>query len=196
MRMRQLIFLPAALVLAGCATVQAGPRAGGGPRECTASANTLSSPPGRAWMREQGWRFASEADAAAAYSALAAQASPWPDWVTPQDVVLPPGTRFQMAIGGGQTSAQPGAFGTFDNIDKVEEVRSNLAVKRAWKADVDRVVTYEVVRPLPAKVGPVGPQVDGEACRLLEGRWSQLQMQVPPAERMTYLKVVGERPVR
>jgi hypothetical protein len=101
-----------------------------------------------------------------------------------------------MAIGGEQTAEQPGSFGTFDNIDEVEDVRSGLAVRIEWKPEVDRVVTYEVTQAIPVRVGPVGPQIDGGSCRLLWGRWSQLQMLVPTDQRMAYLKVVGIRPIR
>lgn len=163
---------------------------------CETAARSLSSEPGRAWMQEQGWRFRSEEEAASAYANLADTASPWPDWLPPQETVLAPGMRFQMAIGGDQTPENPGSFGTFDNIDEVEDVRSGLAVRIEWKPAVDRVVTYEVTRAVPVRVGPVGPQVDGRSCRLLLGRWSQLQMLVPADQRMEYLKVVGIRPIR
>ena len=163
---------------------------------CETAARSLSSEPGRAWMQEQGWRFRSEEEAASAYANLADTASPWPDWLPPQETVLAPGMRFQMAIGGDQTPENPGSFGTFDNIDEVEDVRSGLAVRIEWKPAVDRVVTYEVIRAVPVRVGPVGPQVDGRSCRLLLGRWSQLQMLVPADQRMEYLKVVGIRPIR
>lgn len=163
---------------------------------CETAARSLSSEPGRAWMQEQGWRFRSEEEAALAYANLADTASPWPDWLPPQETVLAPGMRFQMAIGGDQTPENPGSFGTFDNIDEVEDVRSGLAVRIEWKPAVDRVVTYEVIRAVPVRVGPVGPQVDGRSCRLLLGRWSQLQMLVPADQRMEYLKVVGIRPIR
>lgn len=124
------------------------------------------------------------------------EASPWPDWLQPQDAVLAAGTRFQMAIGGAQSADRPGSFGTFDNVDEVADVRSGLAVKEEWKPEVGRVVTYEVIQPLPVKLGPVGPQVDGRSCRLLTSRWSQLQMLVPAEERMSYLRVVAVRKVR
>ena len=163
---------------------------------CETAARSLSSEPGRAWMQEQGWRFRSEEEAASAYANLADTASPWPDWLPPQETVLAPGMRSQMAIGGDQTAENPGSFGTFDNIDEVEDVRSGLAVRIEWKPAVDRVVTYEVTRAVPVRVGPVGPQVDGRSCRLLLGRWSQLQMLVPADQRMEYLKVVGIRPIR
>lgn len=163
---------------------------------CETAARSLSSEPGRAWMQEQGWRFRSEEEAALAYANLADTASPWPDWLPPRETVLAPGMRFQMAIGGDQTAENPGSFGTFDNIDEVEDVRSGLAVRIEWKPAVDRVVTYEVTRAVPVRVGPVGPQVDGRSCRLLLGRWSQLQMLVPADQRMDYLKVVGIRPIR
>lgn len=98
-----------------------------------------------------------------------------------------------MVLGGAQTPDQPGGFATFDNVREPQDVRDGLAVLQQWKPVVDRVVIYETTQPLPVRIGPIGPQVDSDTCRLLEGRWSQVQMMVPPAERMTYLRVVEVR---
>jgi hypothetical protein len=189
--------LPLMLALSACSTVAAREApAAASAAACEAEAASIDSPPGRDWMREQGWRFATEEQAQAAYAKLVADQSPWPDWYTPYEAVLPAGTRFQMAVGGDSSAARPGGFGTFDRIGDVREVRAGLAVKQAWKPEVTGVVTFEVTRPLPVKIGPVGPQVDGLACRLLLGRWSQFQMLVPPAERLSYIRAVEERPLR
>lgn len=184
--------LPLLLAASACSTVGE-PRLATG---CAATAGSLDSAPGRAWRRAQGWRFASDAEAATAYAKFVADASPWPDWYTPYETILPPGTRFQMAVGGDSSAERPGGFGTFDAIEDIADVRLGLAVKREWKPIVTSVVTFEVTRPLPARIGPVGAQVDGGACRLLSGRFSQLQMLVPPAERLNYLRKVAERPLR
>lgn len=98
--MRAIIAM-AMLALAGCATQAEHPNTRAPiTASCPATAASLDSPPGAQWYRAQGWRYASRADAAAAYARLVADASPWPDWVKPQETMLPPGTRFQMAIGG------------------------------------------------------------------------------------------------
>ena len=78
-----------------------------------------------------------------------------------------------------------------DPITSQAYVRNDLAVKTDWKPSVDRVVTYEVVTPLPATVGPVGPQV--EPGNFLPGGGQQVQMNVPGPDRMSYLKVVSVR---
>ena len=83
-----------------------------------------------------------------------------------------------------------------DNISDVADVRSSLAVKSEWKPDLDRVVTYEATLPLRVRIGPVGPQVDAQACQFLPGRWSQVEMLVPAPERMNYLKVIEVRSIR
>lgn len=184
------------LVLSGCASARLEPRIAGSPGGCAATARSLASSPGQSWWREQAWRFATPEQAAAEYAKLVDAASPWPDWIKPAPATLPPGTRLQMAIGGSQTVDQPGGFATFDNIDEVADVRDGLAVRAEWKPQVDRAVTYEITRPLPVLVGPVGPQVDSTSCRLLPGRWSQVQLLVPPSERGLYLKVVEVRPIR
>lgn len=197
MQFPRILLLPLLLAASACSTLDAAP-APAPAAGCAAEAATLDSAPGREWLRWQGWRFESEAAAEAAYAAIAANSSPspWPDWYKPYETVLAPGTRFQMAVGGDSSAERPGGFGTFDRIDDVAEVRSGLAVKQAWKAVVTSVVTFEVTRPLPARIGPVGPQVDGAACRLLFGRWSQLEMLVPKEERLNYIRKIDERPIR
>ena len=184
------------LALAGCAAPQPGRVESAGSAASCRSGATLQSPPGRKWWAENRWRYASDETAAAAYRTLAEQASPWPDWYRPYVTTLPPGTRFQMAIGGAQTPDQPGSFGTFDRIASVADVREDLAVRSDWKPKVDRVVTYEVVRDLPVRVGPIGPQVDPGLCALLPGRWSQFQALVEKGTLRSYLKVLEVRAVR
>jgi hypothetical protein len=61
-----------------------------------------------------------------------------------------------------------------------------------WKPDIDRVVTYEVKKPLPVKIGAVDPLVDKGANVYLPGGASQVEMAVPPVERMDYLEVIDE----
>ncbi len=152
---------------------------------------SVASKPGQQWWAEQRWRYHSDDEARAAYAHLANDTPAWPDWFAPQDTTLPVGTRFEMAIGGGQTPEQPGSFGTFDDIRSKEDVYEYLAVRREWKPDITAVVTYEVVKTLPVETGPVGPQVDGKACALLPGRWSQFKMMA--GDRMAYLRVVEVR---
>ncbi|HEX9964496.1 MAG TPA: hypothetical protein VGB04_05880 [Allosphingosinicella sp.] len=185
-----------ALTLAGCAAPhQPRPPTAAAAAPCTGAA-TLGSRPGKAWLEENRWRYASDEAAATAYRRLAEEASPWPDWYQPYETRLAPGTRFQMAIGGDQTPDQPGSFGTFDRIASVADVREDLAVRSDWKPRVDRVVTYEVVRELPVRVGPIGPQVDPGACALLPGRWSQFQALVEKVTLRGYLKVLEVRAIR
>ena len=195
MARRAILLLSCAV--AGCAAPQQARPATAEARSCAAGAG-LQSPPGRAWWAQNRWRFQSNEAAAAAYRRLAdvPDPSPWPDWYRPYETTLAPGTRFQMAIGGGQTPDQPGSFGTFDRIESVEDVRGALAVRSDWKPQVDRVVTYEVVRPPPVEIGPIGPQVDPGLCALLPGRWSQFEVKVDKTALPSYLKVLEVRPIR
>jgi len=186
-----------ALALAGCATPQQTRVAAAGHASCAAGAN-LQSRAGKAWWKEHRWRYPSDEMAASAYRQLAdvPNPSPWPDWYQPYETRLPPGTRFQMALGGAQTPDQPGSFGTFDRIASVADVREDLAVRSDWKPTVDRVVTYEVVRELPVRIGPIGPQVDPGLCALLPGRWSQFEALVEKGTLRTYLKILEVRAIR
>jgi hypothetical protein len=182
----------AAMLSSACSTLAPTGQATG----CLPAAASIESRPGQKWLQSNAWRFPSRSDAEQAYVRLAKDSSPWPDWYVPYATELKPGTRFQMAIGGTQTELMPGKFGTFDDIRTIRDVRTKLAVRSDWKPAVDRAVTYEVIKPLPVLIGPIGPQVDPGTCRLLAGRWSQFAMQVEPNARMQYLRVLAVRPIR
>ncbi|MCW3835506.1 hypothetical protein ACFQ1E_06790 [Sphingomonas canadensis] len=209
MRNATRLLLGASLILGTCLPAVAQTASGAPPVAAPApspspapacDATAIDSPPGKAWWAENRWRYADDAAATAAYQALVKGQSPWPSWYVPTVpnppiTVLPTGTRFQMAIAPGQQPDSPGGWGTFDYIADVEDVRAHLAVTTGFKAAVDRVVTYEVVRLLPVTIGPVGPQVDAGTCSYLPGRWSQFNMLPPWNERMGYLKVIEVRPI-
>ena len=180
------------LTAAGCANLQS-PLANANRLSldrCNPSASSLNSRAGREWNDEYGWRFADRETAARAYRILAEGASPWPDWFEPHEEILPAGTRLQMALSPRQSAQEPGAFATFERIKSVRNVRNYLAVRSDWKPAVDRVAVYEVTQPLPVKIGPIGPQIDPLSCRLLVGRWSQVEMKVAREERARYLKII------
>ncbi|MBE0459952.1 hypothetical protein NDQ71_23245 [Pseudoalteromonas sp. KG3] len=86
-------------------------------------------------------------------------------------------------------------FGSLDAIPNQGYVRNKLAVKDAWKPELDRVVSFELTEELRVKSGPVGPQVDKESGKYLSGGGSQVEMQVAPPERMKYLKIINEEPL-
>ncbi|MES2444506.1 MAG: hypothetical protein V4574_16900 [Pseudomonadota bacterium] len=171
-------------------------------------ATSIDSPPGKAWWAQEHWRYQTDAEAIAAYQALVNNGkgtSPWPTWyqpapglgtATPPLTLLPVGTRFQMALKPGQKKESPGAWGTFDYIADVQDVREFLAVIHLFKPEIDRVVTYEVTQMLPVLIGPVGPQVDTESCQYYPGRWSQFQMLPKWDEVMGYLKVIEVRTIQ
>lgn len=174
----------------------------------TCNAGSLDSAPGKSWSLAYGWRYDTsqnpEPQARAAenrknredaYTTLVTKTSPWPDWFQPSISVLPVGTIFQMAMSKGQGDDQLGGFGTFDEIRSVSDVREYLAVLKAWKPDIDRVNRYRVVEVLPVRAGPIGPQVDPEACALLPGRFSQFEMLVPRDQRAHYVELISSHPV-
>ena len=148
--------------------------------------------PWNEFQKAHAGQFDSPSDAAAAYRELVDGQSPWPHGYTPVPGELPPGAHFEMALSPGQSATSPGGFGTQDSIVDEAFARNDLAIKTAWKADIDRVATYRVTQPLPVLTGPVGPQIDGS--NYLPGGGTQLQMDLPrTANRMDYLEVVGVR---
>ena len=148
------------------------------------------------WWADNRWRYPDDGAAEAAFRALTRWQSAWPEWHQSHVITLPVGLRFQMVLGPEQPAECPGAFGTFDRIRDIEFVRAELAVKLAWKPDIDRVVTYEIRYPLLVDVGVVGSQIDDRDDRYLPGGASQLQMLVPTRDRMSYLHVVDVQPIR
>lgn len=166
------------------------------PAPSPAAAPGAASAVHAAWWAEQRWRYRDDAAAEEAYRALIVRQSPWPEWHQVHVVWLPKGTRIQIALAPGQPVENPGAFATFDAVPDVAWVRRVLAVKVAWKPAIDRVVTYEVVEPLPADTGTVGPQIDERGPAYLPGGGSQLEMMVIAADRMRYLKPVEVRAIR
>ena len=151
--------------------------------------------PKQAWWADHRWRYATDEAAESAYQALLTRESPWPEWHQPNLVTIPVGLRFEMALAPGQGTDRPGGFGTFDRIEDVRFVRHNLAVKTAWKPQIDRVVTYEIIEPLPADTGTVGPQIDVPANLYLRGGASQFEMKVPASERARHFSVVAVREI-
>lgn len=163
---------------------------------CSPAATSLDSRAGREWMREHGWRYRDPNTAERAYRTMVEASSPWPDWFTPQDTILPVGTRMQMALAPDQPADRPGGYATFERVATARDARNNLAIRRAWKPALGRVVTYEVITPMPVRIGPTAPQIDPADCRLLIGRWSQIEFHVPAAQRMDYLIVIDDAPIR
>lgn len=147
------------------------------------------------FQKDHAGKFSNVKDAASSYKELKKQQSPWPIGGAPVTATLLPGAQFQMALSPKQAVDRPGGFATFDNIPDVDYVRNELAVKKAWKPDIDRCVTYEVIQPLPVLLGPVGPQVDEVSGKYLSGGGTQIEMTVPAADRMKYIKVVSEKPI-
>jgi RHS repeat-associated protein len=149
-----------------------------------------------AFQRQHRGHFKTSTESAAAYQKLIREQSPWPVNSSPLEATLIPGTRIKMAVSPGQPATRPGGFATFDDIPNVSYVRNELAVKNEWKPEIDRVITYEVKHPLPVKIGAVGPQVDKGAGTYLPGGGSQVEMNVSPRDRMNYLEVIDEQPLK
>lgn len=191
-------FLPLLMLIASAAGAQADPAGQCPPLEAPPVVSLDEAGVERArdgWWSDHRWRYPDDSAARVAFRGLATRQSAWPEWHQSHVVVLPVGLRFQMALAPGQDPSRPGAFGTFDDIPDVEFVRTALAVSVDWKPQIDRVVVYEVARPLLADVGTVGPQIDARTGRYLRGGASQFQMLVRPCDRMGHVRVIGVRSI-
>lgn len=160
---------------------------------CNPAISSLASEAGQEWLREHGWRYANQDEALKAYTLLVQKSSPWPDWFEPRKTILPRGTRFQMVLSKDQPTDRPGGYGTFDNIATLVAARDYLAIRTDWKPTLSKIVIYEVTKPIPVNIGPIAAQVDPQTCRLLAGKWSQIEFLVPPRDRMNYMRPIEER---
>ena len=98
-----------------------------------------------------------------------------------------------MVLSKDQPTDRPGGYGTFDNIATLVAARDYLAIRTDWKPTLSKIVIYEVTKPIPVNIGPIAAQVDPQTCRLLAGKWSQIEFLVPPRDRMNYMRPIEER---
>ncbi|MBD5533936.1 MAG: RHS repeat-associated core domain-containing protein [Lachnospiraceae bacterium] len=121
--------------------------------------------------------------------------SPWPSGYNPVEVTLYPGDTFEMALGVGQSPTTPGRFATpTGSITDFDYVRNDLAVKEAWKPDVDRVVVYQVKDDvmLLTLQGPVGSQIDLGNNTYLRGGAEQINILLDRSiDAMDYLNILS-----
>jgi len=148
-----------------------------------------------AFQKQHKGRFNSPAEAAAAYDNLKVGKSPWPIGVTPTPGTIKAGQKIRMAMSPGQPANRPGGWATTDAIPDANTVREKLAVTKEFKPELSHVQEYEVIKDIPVNTGPVGPQVDAITGEYLPGGGSQIQMTVNPADRMDYLKPIGQYPI-
>lgn len=138
-------------------------------------------------------------DLSKAYIDLVKNQSPWPEGFVPEKITLKPGDTFEMALDTTQPVTSPGNFASPDKIPNVDYVRNNLAVKSDWKADCGKVVTYRVKEgvEIPGLKGPVGPQIDINADKLLAGGGNQIQLLLDRSvNKMDYLEIVSVRTIK
>ena len=111
------------------------------------------------------------------------------------EVTLKPGTRVQMVVDTeayealmrrGETK-YVGNWATFDKVPDQTFARTNLAITEAFKKDVGYVVELEVVKPLNAQIGVVGPQ--GSA----QGGANQLNFLFESRGGAEFFTVIGGR---
>ncbi len=151
----------------------------------------------RAWKDDVGSNYSGVESQVEAFKELVKNESPWPDGFTPKSMVLPVGTKIYMAIAPTQSPTTPGGFATQTPIADKASVRRDLAVKLLWKSDIGSAVEYEVIKPLPVRQGPVGPQIDQYSRTYLPGGLDQVNIDIPRGEsRMNYLKIVDVKPLK
>lgn len=144
-----------------------------------------------AWRRHQIIMYASLERAVEAYKQLVTDQSPWPISFVPKQTYVQTGTKIYMVLSEDQPASSPGAFWSMNTIPSQSHIRERLAVKSSWKKDLSRVVEYQVVKPLPAVIGPVGPQIDHRENRFLPGGGTQGCFDIPEGHtRIEYLKIL------
>lgn len=136
--------------------------------------------------------FKNSSEASRAYNDLKENKSPWPYSYAPKKESLSPGEKIRMAMSEGQPSNRPGGWATTDEIPDVNMVREKLAVTKEFKENIAYVQEYEVIKELPVKTGTVGPQIDGLDGTYYHGGGNLIQLDVPPDERMDYLKPISD----
>jgi hypothetical protein len=98
--------------------------------------------------------------------------------------------KVHQATAGHSGSVNQCGFATVDPIPNVDYARNQLAVTPEFKPDVGYVQRYAVTPGTQIQWGPVGPQTfDGVT---YPGGGSQIQLLVPPAERMNALTPIGD----
>ncbi|UNY99063.1 hypothetical protein MQE36_01635 [Zhouia spongiae] len=63
----------------------------------------------------------------------------------------------------GKPTPNPGGFGTKESISTIKELREKLAVLEKWKDPMEDVLVireYEVINPIRARTGTIGPQLE------------------------------------
>ena len=126
------------------------------------------------------------------YINLITDTNPWPKGKSGVPNTLSAGTKVRMAMSPGQGDSMPGGWGTFDNINSIDDVRNELAIMHEFKEDIDRINIYEIVEEVPVMEGKVGPQIDLLDNIYLPGGGSQVKLDIDRKLRNVYLKKVDE----
>jgi len=116
----------------------------------------------------------------------------WKPGTAVAEITIKPGTRVRMvvderayaAIEKGETDRAFGGWATFDNVPSQAYARNQLAITTAMKDNVEYVIEVEIIKPINALVGVVGPQ--GSA----NGGGNQLHFILHPADRSSVFKYV------
>jgi filamentous hemagglutinin len=123
----------------------------------------------------------------------------WKTGTTVADTIIAPGTKVNMVmdkaayleyVNNDRVGMRFGGWATFDDVPSKAYARNQLAITQGMKEDVSYVVELELVEPVQAKVGIVGAQ--GGAA----GGGNQLQFIIPPTDRSSVFKVIGERKLK
>jgi len=91
----------------------------------------------------------------------------------------------------------PGSFTTRDNIDSVDQVRNDLAVKNEFKKNITHVQEYEIKEGTRIQESEVGPQVGSDGA-VYQGGGNQVQIiSQPGLKNSDVLIPIGEpRPIK
>ena len=116
-------------------------------------------------------------------------------------IPAPEGTRVRMAIdenyqvnkATGEVQ-RPGSFTTKDNIDSVDNVRNDLAIKPEFKDNVTHVQEFEIKPGTRVQESKVGSQIGSDG-KVYEGGGNQVEILSQPNQKQSNVLIPIDTPI-
>jgi hypothetical protein len=102
----------------------------------------------------------------------------------------------ELNLNTGIREPNPGFYASKEPISTVYELRQKLAVKAAWKKDINNPTLrkYRVIKPLKVRSGIIGPQIEADGT-LLAGGGHQYELCQSMGNWKDYLELISEAPL-